>query len=311
MHFDTLSDGRSVDRLTIQRGDLSASFLTLGATLQEVRLAGVPYNLTLGYDRAEDYLGPRKYYGAIVGPVGNRLKGARARVGGIEHMLTPNEGRNTLHSAEASSHAKIWTVEDHQPDSVTMSVTLPDGEAGFPGNQRLMVHFVIRPDNVLRMEITATTDEDAMLNVVNHSYWNLTGAPTFEGHQLQVNAQAYLPTDEEKLPTGIEEVEGTAYDFRRLRDLVPAQPPLDHNFCLSRIRLDLRDVLILKGGDLTMTVATDMPGIQVYDARHGGYHGLAIEPQFWPNAPHEPNFPRIQVKKGEIWTQETEWRFSR
>ena len=113
------------------------------------------------------------------------------------------------------------------------------------------------------------------------------------------------------------EVEGTDYDFRTLRDVVPANPPIDHNFCLSRIKLDLRDVVTLEGGELRMTIATDMPGLQVYDGRSASnagfanYAALAFEPQFWPNAPHEPSFPKITVKAGEVWTQEVEWRFTR
>ncbi len=317
MTFGSLPDGRTVDRITISNGDLSASVLSYGAILQEVRLEGVDHSLTLGSDKLEDYLGAMEYFGPIIGPVANRIKGARARVGGIEHMLTPNEGRNTLHSAEAGSHTKLWTVEDQTPDSVTLSVDLPDGEAGFPGTQRVMVHYAIKPDNTLRMEVTATTDEDSLINICNHSYWNLTGQPTFAGHRMQINAQGYLPTDDENIPTGVEDVEGTLFDFRELRETLPSNPPIDHNFCLSRIRLEPREVAKLVGGDLTMTISTDMPGLQVYDGRTtsgaglAAYAGIAFEPQYWPNAPHEPSFPKITVKAGEVWTQEVEWRFSR
>ena len=317
MTFGTLPDGRTVDRITISNGDLSVSILTYGAIVQDVRLKGHDHNLTLGSDDINDYLGAMKHYGPIIAPVGNRIKGARATFGGIEHMLTPNEGHNILHSAEGGSQFKLWTVEDQTPDTVTLTVLCADGEAGFPGNQRVMAHFAILPDNVMRMEITATTDELSMINICNHSYWNLTGNPTFAGHKLQIKAQNYLPTDAENIPTEVTEVEGTDYDFRTLRDVVPANPPIDHNFCLSRIKLDLRDVVTLEGGDLRMTIATDMPGLQVYDGRSASnagfanYAALAFEPQFWPNAPHEPTFPKITVKAGEVWTQEVEWRFNR
>ncbi|NIY70848.1 galactose mutarotase [Marivivens donghaensis] len=317
MKFATLPDGRDVERHTISNGDLSASFLTYGAILHEVRLAGLDYNLTLNSDNLEDYYVKMKYYGALIGPVGNRIKGARARLNGIEHMLTPNEGRNTLHSAEAGSFCKLWTLEELTDSSITLSVTLPDGDAGFPGNQRVLAHYSIEADNVLRLELTVTTDEDAWVNVVNHAYWNLSGEKDITNHKMQIAARQYLPVDDETLPTEPTDVEGTLFDFRELRPVVPGEPDLDHNFCLSRIKLDMREVMTLQGGDVTMKIATDAPGLQVYDGRDtdaqgfAPYAGLALEPQYWPNAPHEPTFPKIVLKAGGVWTQESEWRFSR
>ena len=317
MIFGTLPDGREVQKITIRNGDLSAGILTYGAILNEVRLDGVAHNLTLGSDKLDDYLGVMKYYGAIVGPVANRIKGARARIGGIEHMLTPNEGRNILHSANGGAHAKLWVIEDQTDATVTLSTLLPDGEAGFPGNQKVMVHFAALPDSTLRMEITATTDEDALINIVNHSYWTMSATPDYSGQSLQVHAKSYLPVDAETLPTGeVAEVDGTPFDFRQPQVLKAGDPALDNNWCLSRIRLPLRDVAVLKG-DVTMTVATDMPGMQIFDGRNTHlagferYAGLAFEPQFWPNAPHESDFPRILFKAGEVWTQAVEWRFTR
>ena len=128
MTFGTLPDGRTVDRITISNGDLSVSILTYGAIVQDVRLKGHDYNLTLGSDDINDYLTSMKHYGPIIAPVGNRIKGARATFGGIEHMLTPNEGRNILHSAEGGSQFKLWTVEDQTPDTVTLN----DGPASRP-----------------------------------------------------------------------------------------------------------------------------------------------------------------------------------
>ena len=317
MIFGTLPDGRDVERVTITNGDLSASILTYGAILQDVRLKGVDHSLTIGSENLDDYLTTMAHFGPIVAPVANRIAGARARIAGIEHMLTPNQGRQILHSAEAGSQRKLWRIEDQTDDTVTLSVRLPDGEAGFPGNQDVMVHFAILADNVLRLEVTAKTDEDSIINICNHSYWNLSGAPNIVGHQLQIRADEYLPTDDDCIPTHIERVEDMPYDFRTMRDVIPGEPDLDHNFCLSRGRTDLRDVLTFKGGDLTMVMATDMPGIQVYDARgssktgRADYAGLAFEPQFWPNAPHEARFPKINVPAGGVWTQEVEWRFSR
>jgi aldose 1-epimerase len=318
--FGTLPDGRAVHSITLAEGDLTVRLLTLGATLNDVRLQGVPHSLTLRSDDPADYLGPMLYFGGIVGPVANRMRGAQARIGGFVHNFEANQsGRHILHSASAGTHLKIWEVTEETPTAATFALTLPDGEGGFPGTRRLTARFTVAAPATLRLDLQMTTDATTIANVVNHSYWNLDGTPTWEGHSLRIAADAILPVDADVIPTGeVLPVAGTPYDFRSARTFAPGTPALDHNFCLSDAPMGLRDVLTLTGrSGVSMTIATTEPGVQVYDGGHtrrpGGqlHEGFAIEPQHWPDTPANPHFPPITLLPGETLHTTTEWRFTR
>ncbi len=318
--FGTTSDGQAVHALTLSAGDLTATILTLGAALQDLRLAGVPYPLTLGSDRVQDYQGQMRHHGTLVAPVVNRLSGAQAPINGKPHRFQANQdNRHTLHAGSAGTHLRLWDVADHSVTHATLTIALPDGIGGFPGNRRLTARFDVAPPATLRMTVTATSDAPTLMNVANHSYWNLDGSDTWDGHTLQVQADRYLPTTPDFTPTGqIVPVAGTPMDFRTPRAIAPGAPDLDTNFCLADRRRPLCEVLTLSGrSGVTMTVATTDPGIQVYDGRNAirpgraPYEGLAIEAQFWPDAPNHPGFPGIELRPGQAWEQVTEWRFAR
>lgn len=316
--FGTTSDGQEVQRIVIAGAELSASILTWGAVLQGVWLEGVPYNLTPGSASLTDYEGSMQYHGSLVAPVINRLSGARAVVDGVERQFEPNQdGRITLHCGGAGTHRKVWRIKDVSAEAVTLVVDLPDGEGGFPGNRVMTARFSVA-GAALRMEVTATTDAVTLMNVANHSYWNLDGTPTWAGHQLQIMAEEVLPTDADFVPTGeVLSVAGTAFDFRTARKIMPGQTWLDNSFCLGRERVALREVLVLTGvSGVRMSLATTEPAVQVYDGRaavrpgHAAHEGLAIEAQNWPDAPNKPGFPSIDLPPGETYRQVTEWRFS-
>jgi aldose 1-epimerase len=318
--FGTLPDGRPVAAITLAAGDLSVRLLTLGSVLHGVQLAGSGHNLTLASDDPADYLGPALYFGAIVGPVANRLRGAAAEIDGRTCRFDPNQdGRHTLHSGAAGTHLRLWDVVAHDGRTATLATTLPDGEGGFPGTRRITAAWRVLAPATLRLDLTATTDAPTLLNLANHSYWNLDGSPTWEGHRLRIAADRYLPVDDELLPTGeVRPVAGTGFDFRTPRQPRPGDPAIDHNFCLSEARVPLREVLWLTGtSGITLTIATTACGLQVYDGGHSRrpgrslHEGFAIEPQSWPDAPHNPAFPPIGVRPGTTWSQTTEWRFTR
>jgi len=319
--FGRLSDGRAVHAISLAAGDLAVRVLTRGATLRDLRLRGHDRNLTVGDDDLALYEGPDGpliYHGAIVAPVGNRIRGARAAIDGREHRLEANQGPHILHSASVGTQFKVWEVLEERADSVLLAVLMPDGEGGFPGNRRLTARFTILPPATLRLELVAATDAPTLMNPVNHSYWNLDGAPTWEGHSLRVAADAYLPVEADILPTGeVAPVEGTPYDLREGRALRPGAPMLDHNFCTAPARGPLREVLWLTGrSGVAMALATTEPGVQIYDGSQGARPGavlheaLAIEAQLWPDAPSNPAFPSILLRPGEARRQVTEWRFS-
>ncbi len=317
--FGTTAAGQDVHKITLSRGDLVASVITKGATLQSVRLAGVAHDLTLGSDNLADYEGKMRSNGALVAPVVNRFTGARAPIGGKTFQFEANQsGRHTLHFGAAGTQHKVWTIAEVSDSAVTLALTLPAGEGNMPGNRPVRATFAVT-ERGLQMDVTATTDAVTLFNAANHSYWNLDGSETWAGHALRIDAFAYLPTTADFTPTGeIAPVAGTAFDLRQMRAVIPGQDQFDHNFCLMGGSGSLRDVLWLKGASgLTMTIATTEAGIQVYDGRNAmrpgrsRFEGLAIEAQNWPDAPNHPGFPSIELAAGATYHQTTEWRFGR
>lgn len=318
--FGVTARGIAVHRITMGRGGLTVSILTLGALIHGVWLDGVEYNLTLNSDSLADYAAGMHHFGTLIGPVVNRLSDGKAMIAGRVHRFETNqEGRHTLHGGRAGTQYRVWKVAEVTDAAVTLHLEMSDGIGGFPGQRRVTARYSIGRNRNLRLEVSVTTDQTTLINFANHSYWNLDGTETWAGHDLQIGADRYLPTTPDFTPTGeIARVTGTPMDFRSSRPITPGEPALDTCFCLSDKRQPLRDVLWLQGrSGVSMTVATTEPGIQVYDGRNaqrpgrGPYEGLAIEAQGWPDAPNHAGFPSIELDPGTQYRQETEWRFRR
>jgi aldose 1-epimerase len=327
--FGTTANGEAVERIALDNGAISIAVLTFGATLQELRLAGLDRSLTLGSPEPSDYgpEAPLQYFGSIAGPVANRIANATCVFDGQRLAFEANgAGGHHLHGGATGLSYKVWRVQSASDTALTLVTDVPDGEGGLPGNRRFEADFALGDGPALTLRLRATTDAPTLVNLANHSYWNLSDADTFHGHTLQVAADHVLPVDDTALPTGeVRPVEGTDMDFRTPRALTE-RDVLDNNFCLGRERVALRPVATLSAPDgLTMTVETTEPGLQVYDARHlsasgteghdgrryGPRAGLALEAQFWPDAPTNPSFPDIRLDPGEAWEQVTRFRFSR
>lgn len=315
----TMAEGRAVHRVVLREGELEVALLTHGARIQDVRLRGTP--LTLGTDAFAPYEGPMASMGGLVAPVVNRLSGARAALDGRTVALEDNQGDLTLHSGSGGTHRKVWTLAEARKSAAAFSILLPDGEAGFPGNRRLLARFDLAPPATLTLTLEAETDAPTLLNAANHSYWRL-GGDGLEGHRLRVAADRYLPTDAEGLVTGeVLETEG-AFDLREGRTL-DGTVRLDHCFCLADARRELTPVAWLEGPAARMEMATTEPGLQVYTGwklrdygvpDHGGRPfapgaGLALEAQGWPDAPNHAGWPSIRLGPGETYRQVTRWRF--
>lgn len=326
--FGQTSTGEAVHRITIADGALSAAILTLGVALQDVRLDGTAHSLTVGGPTLAPYEAEMQFCGTIVGPVANRIGGARAVIDGQTYRFDANlNGKHTLHGGSGATHNRVWTLADHGPVHATFHLHLKKGDGGFPGDRHLSARYRIA-NRALELTLSASTDAPTLMNLANHSYWRLDDAPTFAGQTLKIDAESYLPsTPDDVLPTGeIAPVTGSRFDFRRPRRLGAGNEGLiDTNFCLSQTRQPLRPVAWLTGrSGLTLEMATTEPGLQVFDGHildmpvcpgndgppHRAYSGLALEPQFWPDATNNPNFPSIILRPGETWTQTTTWRFS-
>lgn len=321
-------DGRPVERITISNGRLTAVVLTRGAILQDLRLAGVPHALTVGSPDVGAYAGALGYFGAIVGPVANRIAGGTAVLDGRRFDFEKNEYGRTLHSGPPGTHARNWEIDLATPAQVVLTLNLPEGTGGFPGNRAIAARYAVVAEDTLELRIAATTDAPTWINFASHAYWNLDGTPTLAGHRLQIAADRYLPTDATALVTGeIALVDGTPFDFRTPRPIGPGtKPRLDHNFCLADHRRPIAGALTLTGASgLALTVSTTEPGVQVFDAAPidgggardhagrpiGSFAGLAIEPQGWPDAPNRTDFPSVVLRGGHAYEQVSQFRFHR
>ncbi len=319
-HFGTTQKGEDVAMIALAAGDITVNVLTFGAIVQDVRISGVPHGLSLGSDSLADYEATMGYFGSIVGPIANRISNARVRLDGMMYELERNEnGKTHLHSGADGVHRKVWQIAEQTADSVTLSLNMPDGMAGLPGQRDINVTYRVSAPATLTMTIHGQTDTTTCMNFASHIYWNLDGTDTWAGHSLRLAADRYLPVDDNVCPTGeVLAVAGTAMDFRETRFLEKGAPALDHNFCLSDDVMPLREVLWLTGqSGLQMAVATTEPGMQIHDAsgshRPGKspYEGFIIEPQRWPDAPNNLGFPSIKLTPDHAYQQTTSWTFTR
>ena len=327
--FGLRPDGQRVSRIAISGHGLSAWVLTHGATLQDLRLAGFPQPLVLGFPTLGPYLAEGLYFGAIVGRYANRIAGGRARIGGRDHQLDRNFlGRHLLHGGADGTGVRNWRLGNVVADAVTLHDRLPDGHMGFPGALDVTVRYAITPGPVLGIEVTAVTDAETLCNFAQHSYFNLSGQPTVADHLLRCPAERFTATDAELIPTGeAPPVAGTRHDWRqpvRLGERLEAGL-IDDNLCLGDVRLPQpRPVAVLSapGGPVLQLESTE-PGLQVYAGDHirpgapglaglpyRRFAGIALEPQLWPDAPNHPGFPSARLRPGETYRQITRIRLT-
>ena len=331
--FGETSDGKPVQRFSISGGGLSAKIITYGAVLQDLRLKDHDAPLVLGFDRFEDYPAASPYFGAIAGRYANRIRDGRFTIDGRRYQADRNFlGKHLLHGGAGGFSGQVWDVVGHSADSVTLSLHDPDGAMGFPGGLNVTCTYRMKIPGSLTVELVATCDAPTLCNLAHHSYFNLDdgGAGDVLDHRMMLPAAAYLPVDDELIPTGVvQPVDKTAFDFRVARpirmDVDGEQMVYDHNFCLSSARGPLRQAAWVQGATsgVEMEVWTTEPGVQFYGGRYlapdlpaglGGrryqrFAGFCLEPQTWPDSPNRPYFPQATFWPGEIYRQVSEYRF--
>lgn len=320
--FGQLPDGRPVQRITLSAGGLSAQVLDLGASLQDLRLAGVAYPLMLGANDVATYLGPARYFGAIVGRFANRIGGARFTLDGRSHQTDPNfRDRHTLHGGSDGTSAQIWQIAALAPDRVTLTLRLADGHMGFPGNIDLSAEIALE-GGALCLTLKAISDAPTPCSLAHHGFFDLDGDGDIRNHSLHIDAQHMLPVNDDLIPTGQQApVAGSRFDFRQPRQI--GNGGYDHNFCLSDGPRPLRHVATLTGRrGLSMAIETTACGLQFYDGAYlrevpglggriyGPHAGLALETQHWPDAPNHPGFPSAILRPGETYREVTRYRFA-
>jgi aldose 1-epimerase len=343
--FGTLADGRSVDAVTLSNSaGIRVRIIALGATIQSLVTPdrnGHGGDIVLGFDSAQEYQRSRGYFGATLGRFANRIAKARFTLEGHEYTLEPNDRANSLHGGDHGFDQVLWDI-----DSVTsgkqagavFSIVSADGAGGYPGTLKVTAAYSLDEHNTLRLELRATTDKPTVINLSNHSYFNLSadGASAMN-HLLEIHATRYTPVDEQLIPTGeMLEVAGSPFDFRsatavglRIRDARNGQIRFghgyDHNFVLDGPAGTLRPAvrLIDPASGRILTLYTTAPGIQFYSGnffngaiagkgarlyRQGD--GLAFEPQQFPDAPNQPSFPSARLDPGAVYENLIEYRFS-
>ncbi|MFG3237841.1 aldose epimerase family protein [Streptomyces sp. NPDC048157] len=315
--FGTLADGTPVHRWTLERDGTRVRVLTYGGIVQSVEVpdrdgarAGVALGLPdlAGYER---FTGP--YFGALVGRYANRIGGARFELDGRRHRLTPNEGRNQVHGGARGFDKRVWRARE-VAGGVELSLVSEDGEEGFPGRLAVSAAYTLDEGGALRITYRATTDAPTVLNLTNHTYWNLAGdgSGSALGQVLRIAAGRITPADAESLPTGaFLPVAGTRFDFR---EPVPVGAGYDHNFVLDGTgpAAELYDA----ASGRVLTVTTTEPGLQLYTADHfdgrpfGPCAGIALETQHFPDSPNRPEFPSTVLRPGEESVSTTVYGFT-
>ncbi|MEU3945247.1 aldose epimerase family protein [Streptomyces sp. NPDC029526] len=318
--FGTLSDGTPVHRWTLERAGVRVRVLSYGGIVQDVEApdrAGRTGSVVLGFPGPEGYVEHRGLYlGAVIGRYANRIGGARFRLDGREHVLTPNEGAHSLHGGEGGFDRRIWEVTPDGGHGLRLTRVSPDGEDGFPGRLEAAVTYTLDERGALSIAYEAVTDAPTVVNLTSHTYWNLAGSGGAGGHELRLAASRYTPVDTGLIPTGeLRDVDGTPYDFRRAR---PAGYGYDHNFVLDKGVTPAPEEaaeLYDPASGRVLTVSTTEPGIQVYTADHlsppfAPGDGIALETQHFPDSPNRPDFPSTVLRPGEVYRSETEYAFS-
>lgn len=331
--FGRLADGTEIREVVIGAGDLTVTVITLGAVIRDVRLKGVAHPLVLGFDDLDSYVHHSPHFGTVAGRSANRIAHGRFRIDGREYQLSLNEkGRTHLHGGRVGFGERAWRLVASDPSSVTLALGAADGEEGYPGNVEVEVRYVVEAPATLRMEARATTDAPTLVNLAQHSYFNLDDSPDILDHRVQIFAESYTPTDADLVPTGeILSVAGSVFDFRAPKPVRQTRQGervvFDKNFVVARQKTDeLRTqvrVTSPKNG-IVLQVSSTEPGVQFYDGTYlqvpvpglGGrmYHpngGCCFEPQLFPDAPNHASFPSSILRPGETYRQTSLFAFSR
>lgn len=334
----------SIYTLRNNRG-LEAQITNYGAKIVSLTVPtkdGSTRDVVLGFKSLQEWQNQETYFNAIIGRVANRIKDGKFTLDGQQYQLPINNGTNSLHGGISGLNEKVWEVVGQSIYSVSLRCRLADGEEGYPGNMDIYVTYQLTKDNSISITYEAKTDKPTICGFTNHAYFNLHGEgfPHVDAHLLLINADEYTPFDDTACPTGqILSVEGTPMDFRkpvlvgdRINDpfFAPGRG-IDNNWCLvpaadkandANDKKQLRHAATVAVSDLTMEVFTTFPGLQVYTGNwveeHVGksgqmYHeqnSICLECQNWPDAINHDNFPSPILRPGEIYHEQTVYKFT-
>jgi len=342
--FGKMANGQVIELYTLtNRTGVEVAITSYGGRVVSILVPdrlGKVADVVLGFDTLDGYLKDNPYFGALVGRYANRIAGARFALDGVDYRLAQNDGPNSLHGGLKGFDKVAWKARQlpQDPPALEMTYLSRDGEEGYPGNLSVKVVYSLTDSNELRIDYTATTDKDTVLNLTNHSYFNLAGQGSRDilKHEVAINADRFTPIDATLIPTGeLRKVEGTPLDFRKPSAIgaridendeqLKFGKGYDHNFVLSQ-----------KGGGLTpaarvtepesgrvLEVLTTQPGLQFYTGNfldgtirgksgkvYGRRSAFCLETQHFPDSPNKPNFPSTELKSGQTYHETTIYKFS-
>jgi aldose 1-epimerase len=343
--YGKTADGQEVELYTLSNTNgLETEITTYGGIVVSIKVPdrdGKFDDVVLGFDSLDGYLKGHPFFGALVGRYGNRIGKAKFTLNGKEYKLAVNNGENSLHGGNKGFDKVVWkakpvTVKDGV--ALELSYLSKDGEEGFPGNLSVKVTYTLTNTNELKIDYSATTDQDTIVNLTNHSYFNLAGQGNGDilAHQLQINADRFTPVDAGLIPTGeLRSVKATPLDFTQVAAIgarigqddeqLKLGKGYDHNFVLNgkagTLRLAAKVVEPTTGR--VMEVLTTEPGVQLYTANfldgslkgkdgksYGARSAFCLETQHFPDSPNKPDFPTTVLKKGGRYQTTTVFKFS-
>ncbi len=339
-----MPSGAAVDCITLSAGALRLSALNYGAIITSLRMlehGGTGAELVLGFDALDPYLDDTAYLGALVGRCANRIAASRFELDGTPHQLATNDGAHHLHGGRRGFSRQMWDWAPLVCDDscgIRFSRISPAGEVAYPGTLQVEVCYRLTTDGRVLLDYTAQTDAPTVVNLIQHTYFNLAGelSTNVLGHELTLHARSYTPIGPGLIPTGaIADVEGTPFDFTIARAILEqARHPhpqlvlaggFDHNVVLDRSATTPALAAVLRDprSGRTLRLLTSEPGLQFYDghlldgramAAHQRllvpHAGLCLEPQHFPDSPNQPRFPSTVLRPGETYRSSTVWELS-
>ena len=343
--YGTTAKGEKIDsyKLKNQKG-MEVDIMTYGGIITSLKVpnkAGVSEDVVLGFSNFEQYTKDNPFFGALIGRYGNRIGKAKFSLDGVEYKLAANDGPNSLHGGPMGFHKAIWTAEEAKGGAnatLKLKYVSKDMEEGFPGNLTVFVTYTLTADNTLEVQYEATTDKKTVVNLTQHSYFNLSGdfSKTILDNVVTIDADKLVPVDATLIPTGkLDDVANTPFDFRTPKaigkDIEVANEQLkrgkgyDHCWVLNNQDKGFRlaaSVYEPTSGRV-MEVFTDEPGIQLYTGnfldgtlptRDGKTYahrtGLCLETEHYPDSPNQKTFPTTELKPGETYKTKTAFKFS-
>ena len=341
--FGKTADGKAVDIYTLRNTNgMEARIMTYGGTLVSLKVPDRNGNLgdvVLGCDDVDTYMHQSTYLGALIGRYGNRIGKAQFTLDGQTYHLDANNGANTLHGGTNGYDKVLWQAKPVPTDSgpsLELTYVSKDGEEGFPGTLKIKAVYKLTDDNSLRIEFTATTDKDTVVNLTAHSYWNLAGKGNILDDVVTINADKFTPVDAGLIPTGeLRPVAGTPFDFTKptrvgehigqVDEQLKFGNGYDHNWVLNKEpgKLDIAATAWDPTSGRVLEVLTTEPAVQFYTGNFlngsfkgkGGWayqfrEGMCFEPQHYPDSPNQPAFPSTELKPGETYHNIIEYKFS-